>query len=351
MDVYADPASLRRWVAKIFGACGVQEDAAQETAMLLVEADMRGIGTHGVARVPSYVLKLQAKEVNPDPQLEWKRILPTALRLHADGALGQVAGLRTLERLLPEAEQNGIALALVENCGHLGALGLYALRAARAGKFALVMQSTPPSMAPPGARHAAIGNNPLAFACPVPGEEPIVFDMACSVAARGNVILAAREGRDIPEGWAIDAEGLPTRDPNAALRGAMLPVGGHKGIGIAMMGEILAGILTGTSGAAATLNDGASAASTGGSAHVGAFFMVLDTGRLAGDTATFEWHMAEWLQHYRALAAPAQRVPGERAAALERAALSRGVELSPVVLRELEGISRRLGVAVPETAV
>ncbi|PTN49856.1 hypothetical protein DAI43_20740 [Achromobacter xylosoxidans] len=162
-----------------------------------------------------------------------------------DGALGQVAALIAIQEGLAMLETEVSVICRIRDCGHLGALGHYVLLAAERGHIALVFQRTPPLMALPGYAGRTVGNNPIAFGCPVPGAAPLVFDMACSVAARGHILLAAREGRDIPADWALDGAGQSTTAADAALEGALLPMSGHKGMGLAIMAECLAGALAG----------------------------------------------------------------------------------------------------------
>ena len=237
-----DPASLERWTAEIFASCDVPPAHAAEAAALLVRSELRGYKTHGMTRMTAYVARLQAGDVNPRASLR-HRAVPGGIVLDADGAMGHIAGPHAVRLGLEALDAAACVLVAVQSCGHLGALGIHALHAAEQGAFCMLGQRTPPLLSLPGFRRAAIGHNPLAFACPVPDSTPIVFDIACSVAARGHILLAAREGRPIPEGWALDELGAPTVDAQRALQGALLPMGGHKGVGIAMMVECLAGAL------------------------------------------------------------------------------------------------------------
>ncbi len=245
--------SLTHWTAQILESCQVPRDDALQAAQLLVRSELRGYATHGMTRLPSYVERLLAQDFNPHANLR-HREFPGGVVLDADGAMGQIAGAHAVRLGLQALEQSASVLVAVQSCGHMGALGVYALQAAEAGAMCLVGQRTPPLLAMEGFTGAAIGHNPIAFGCPAEGESPIVFDIACSVAARGHVLLAAaRDGRDIPAGWALDAQGPPTTNAKAALEGSLLPMGGHKGIGIAMMVECLAGALAAT---AASLDAG-----------------------------------------------------------------------------------------------
>ena len=179
----------------------------------------------------------------------------------------------------------------------------------------MIGQRTPPMLAMPGFARAAIGHNPLAFGCPMPGSAPIVFDIACSVAARGHILLAAREGRPIPEGWALDEEGAPTTDTQRALRGMLLPVGGHKGIGIAMMVECLAGALAAT--ADSSRSDRNAIPASGAVGRQGAFLWLVRPGAFV-DSAVFGDYMTEWTDSYLEAGGEQARLPGARGERLEQ---------------------------------
>jgi LDH2 family malate/lactate/ureidoglycolate dehydrogenase len=240
------------------------------------------------------------------------------LVIDADLGLGQVVGPHTLELALRALEPaRPFVPFLIRNAGHLGALGSHLFDVAAHGKVALLSQVTQPVMSPQGATRPAIGNNPLAFAAPRPDGPPFLVDLAMSNVARGKIHVALRDGLPIPEGWAIDAEGRPTTDPTAAFAGSILPAAGHKGLALAMIVEVLAGVLT---GARPLLSEG------GAPGGVGAFGFVLDPALLIGMDA-FDRSMREWTSHYRAAVGAHGRIPGERAAGLRAQAERDGVAI------------------------
>ena len=337
MSARYEAAALARWLAKAFAACGLEAADAALAARVLVRTNARGVDTHGIARTLVYVQKLQAGELNPRPQVRYED-RHGVVHCHADGGLGQVVATRAVEHAVGLAASRAFVPVVMHEVGHLAALGMFALQAAEAGMIGFVAQSTPPLMALPGSRGAAIGNNPLAFASPAPAGPPLVFDIAASGVARGNVLAAAREGREIPEGWAIDAEGRPTTDPKAALAGAMLPMAGHKGIGLAMMVECLAGSLSGARPASVT---GAKPGSA--PAKVGAFLFVANPELVAGREA-YGAHMAAWLATYAAASGAEGRYPGQRAARLEAERGREGISLSDGVAGELRTVGSLTGV-------
>lgn len=336
MKTFYPTEPLAHWLGTVFAAIGVAPTLADRAARAIVRTNARGIDTHGVARVLIYVDKLMAGELNAGAEVRFED-RNGLLHVHADGALGQGAGLMAVDAAAARARETGAVVAILHDVGHLGALGLYVGEAADQGMLAFMVQSTPPVMALPGSRGAAIGNNPIAFASPVAGGAPLVFDMATSGVARGNVVMAARAGRSIPEGWAIDAEGNPTTDAAAALRGAMLPVAGHKGIGLAMLVECFAGSLSGAKPPPM--------AATGGSApsRVGAFLMLVNPALATGPEA-YGAHLAEWMETYKTASGEQGRYPGERAHALEMERRLTGIPLPPETVADLVRAGEKAGV-------
>ncbi len=327
--------ALHRWSTAIFAACGVPPADAGLAARVLVRTSLRGIDTHGVGRLVPYVEKLRAGEVQATAR---PRCEPRAGALVCDGgnALGQVVVPAALAEAAVLAQRQAVVACTIVHSGHLGALGPLVLEAAEQGLVAVLCQQTPPVIALPGSPAAAIGNNPLAFAMPVAGGPPLVFDMANSVVARGNVHDALREGRDvIPEGWAIGPDGQPTTDPRTALAGAMLPVGGHKGIGLAMLVECLAGSLGGVTERKNSPQ--------GSGADVGAFLLVINPDLLCG-RAAFDTQVQAWLEAYRAGSGGQGRYPGERQAASEAERSQQGIPLPEGMRREFARIGEALGV-------
>jgi LDH2 family malate/lactate/ureidoglycolate dehydrogenase len=336
---------LEQWTAQIFRACGVPSEHAIGAAGVLVRSEVRDYKSHGLTRVSSYVERLRAGDFNARPSMR-HRGFPGGIVLDADGAMGQVAGPHAVRLGLEALAANAASVFIaVRACGHLGALGIHALGAAEAGAFCIIGQRTPPLLALPGFRRAAIGHNPIAFGCPVPGADPIVFDVACSVAARGHILLAAREGRPIPEGWAVDESGSPTTEAKAALQGALLPMGGHKGIGIAMLVECLAGAMTAT---AASLELDKNIIREGGAVgRQGAFLWMLRPDAFADDDL-FGKYMSQWMEIYLTAGGEQARLPGTRGGALERDAAARGITLPASIEQELIQLGSRLGMAFPQ---
>lgn len=321
----------------------MRADEAEQIAALIVRTDARGFVTHGISRMPTYVAKLQSGEYNPRPVMQTERSAGL-LRISADGAMGQWAGICAMAQCLEAVRSQPAVLCFVRDLGHLGAVGMLPLVAAEQGFFALAIQRTPPVLALPGSKGPLIGHSPIAFAAPVPDAAPIVFDMACSVAARGHILLAAQRGEPIPEGWALDANGQPTTDPVAATDGMLLPVGGYKGLGLGMLGELLAGSL------ACTLDerDGLRHAVRGPGASGGgsAFFWVINP-VLVNGRETFDGLVGDWVSHYLDHAGEVARLPGRRAAEAEQVAIREGLVIEQAIERRLRTLGEQIGLSWP----
>ncbi len=334
---------LTDWCAAVLRQAGLAAEDATVVAELIVETECRGVRTHGLIRLATYLDKLASGEYQALPRLTWQH-RPGVLDLDAGDAMGQLAGARAIDRLCALAETEGSVMCFGTRLGHLGAVGSYPLRAARRGFFAVAMQRTPPMMGLPGYRGPVIGNSPLAWACPVPGRPPLVFDMACSVAARGHVLRARQRGEPIEPGWALDADGQPTTDADAAARGMLLPSGGHKGLGLAMLVECLAGSLAARTGKPRPVQ--AQDLGAGAKGGQNAFFWIINPA-LAGDAGAFGLDVSAWTQLVREQGGPQARLPGERAARLEAEQRRDGLTLDTVVTDALRVIAERSGIALP----
>jgi LDH2 family malate/lactate/ureidoglycolate dehydrogenase len=339
-----DCAAVTQWTAEVLQAAGISPPHAALAAGLLTRTSLRGIDAHGVSRIPIYLQRIAAGEITSnDPTAEWRG---GALRVDGQGALGQVAAAFAVDQAVKATEEVASAPCVITNCGHLSALGMFALQAAEAGRVALVCQRTPPVMGLPGSPRATIGNNPIAFAAPVRGGTPLVFDMANSVAARGRIQQAARDNAPIPADWAVGEDGLPTTEAAAALMGYLRPMGAHKGIGLAMVVEILTSGLAGWPEA----GEGAGAPGSG----IGAFILVMNPGLVCGQ-AEFEDGTHRWLRQFLNASGSGARFPGQRQAAMEKERRAMGIPIPKSVVRELreagQGVGRDFdlapGVAAP----
>lgn len=240
-----ETAWLTERVTRIFTTVGVPAEAAALVAEALVDADRRGIPSHGVMLAPMYVTRIRAGSVATHTEPRVLRDAGAVAVLDAGHALGQPIADHATGLAVEKARAHGIGAVTVRHAFHFGEAGRYARAAASAGCVGLVAANTRPLMPAPGGAVAVVGNNPLAIGLPNPGAEPIVLDMALSAGALGKIRLAAAEGRPIPADWATDATGRPTTDPIAAIDGLLLPAGGAKGYGLAFMLDVLTGVLSG----------------------------------------------------------------------------------------------------------
>ena len=239
------PADLQAYGAAILSAAGLPGPDADVVAAALVDANLRGIDSHGVTRIPIYVDRLRRGLVNPDPDVRVIRDSGAALLVDGDNGMGAVVTTRAMGRALERLPDVGSVSVAVRNSNHYSSGAYYVTPALDRGAVAFLYANAPSTTAAWGGVRRFLGTNPYTFAAPTGRHGAFVLDMATSVVARGKILLAAQRGESIPEGWAVDAAGQPTTDAQAALEGAVLPFGGPKGYGIAMMIEVLAGVMSG----------------------------------------------------------------------------------------------------------
>lgn len=235
---------LKLFVGSVCAAAGVPPADVKLLTTALVEADLRGVASHGCARLPAYARALSAGIVNAAPELSRIRGGRAVEVLDGDNGLGLVLGQRAMSRAVELARDAGIGAVAVRNGNHTGMLAVHLEPATNAGMIGFFTSNAPAIMAPFGGRDPLLSNGPLAYGIPTRGD-PLVLDMASSATNRGRIRLYAQTGQQLPPGWALDDAGLPTTDPAAALRGVVLPMGGHKGYGLAVVNEVLAGVLPG----------------------------------------------------------------------------------------------------------
>lgn len=238
-------ASLREVVEGIARQAGMAAPDAAVLADSLLYADLSGISTHGVSRLAIYVERMQKGLIDPQARPEVIQASTASAVVDARGCVGQVAGAFAMRRAMELAREHGIGAATVKHSQHFGAAGYYCKLAADEDLIGIALTNAEPAMAPWGSYQPYFGTNPISLGCPTGGEFPIIIDLATSHAARGNIIAAARRGEAIPDDWALDAEGNATTDAQAALDGSVLPLGGVKGYALALMVDLLSGVLSG----------------------------------------------------------------------------------------------------------
>ena len=354
-----DPAALAGFSRAVFESHGVPSADAALAADVLAAADLRGVDSHGVARLRTYHDMLAAGRINPRARLTVVRETASTATVDGGNGLGLVVGPRANEIALDKAAAAGSGWVSVRNTNHYGLAAYYPLRALERGMIGWSMTNSTKLVAPLGGAERMLGTNPIAIAVPGHEEPPIVVDLATSAVAYGKIEIAQRTGQPIPRGWAIDARGEHTEDPAGMIAGgALLPLGsfadsgGHKGYCLAAMVDMLCCVLSGANwGPFAppfALRQEIPARAVG--KGIGHFFGAL---RIDGfiDPAEFKRQVDDWVRTFRATkpqpGTDGVLIPGdpERAAAAERSV--HGVPLVPAVIEDLRAVARATGVSCP----
>jgi LDH2 family malate/lactate/ureidoglycolate dehydrogenase len=241
-----DPVALAAFAAAVYENAGVPDADAALLADTLVQADLWGHQSHGVLRLDWYLARILAKKMNPVTQAE--KVVDGGAIAVVDGhdGVGQVLTHLAIKEAVERAKQHGIGAVGVRNSNHFGTAMYYTAVGAREGCVAFLSTNASPAMAPWGGRKKVVGTNPWSWAAPAGRHPPMMLDVANTGVARGKIYLARQKGERIPEGWALDASGAPTTDPQAAIDGIVLPMAQHKGYAIALMMDVLSGVLTGS---------------------------------------------------------------------------------------------------------
>jgi LDH2 family malate/lactate/ureidoglycolate dehydrogenase len=339
---------LRRFTAAIFAGLGLPGPDALTVADCLVAANLRGVDTHGVFRVPTYARRLRAGLVAPRPALRLERVATAAAALDGGNGMGAVVGTRAMAEAIALAGQAGIGLVAVRHSTHYGMAAYYVLPAVAAGLIGMAFTNASPALPPWGGRAPFFGTNPLAIGVPSGRAPAFVLDMAMSVLARGNVHVAAAEGAAIPAGLALDALGRPTTDPQALLDGGtMLPFGGVKGAGLAMLMDILGGVLSGAAFAGRVGNPHADFDRPQDAGHL----FVAVRPDLVMPQADFLARMDALIDatkaQPRAAGAAEILIPGEREARTEAERRRTGIPLAPDLIARLAAEGTAFGLAFP----
>ena len=295
------PARLKEIITAALAASRTSPDVAAIVADALTLAEIDGKKGHGLSRVPSYAGQAQSGKVDGMATPVMNQPKPAVLAIDAKHGFAYPAFELMQQHLPPLVRQQGVGLALISHSHHYGVAGHHVERLADAGLVALLFGNTPAAMAPPGGKTPLFGTNPVAFAAPVGGQPPVVIDLATSKVARGNILAARQRSEPIPEGWALDADGNPTTDAEAALAGSMVPMADAKGAALALMIEVLAAALTGSAFA-----DEASSffEAEGTPPNTGQVMLAIDPGLVTGD-------MGERLAGFAArIEADGGRLPG-----------------------------------------
>ena len=334
-DRMMSEADLLELAATALVGLGMRPGDAEDAAQILVYADMFGISTHGVERILSYGERLRIGGIKAQPAITATQLTPSMISVEGDNGLGPLVGMRALEAAMEAAATNGLTLALVKGSNHFGPICPYSYIAAKRGFATLIGSNATTTIAPWGGSEAKLGNNPFGFGLPNPGGDPIMLDMAMSVVARAKIRNAAKAEQPIPDSWATDLDGNPTTDPAEALNGFLQPVGGHKGYGLALAVDLIAGLLSG----AAYLSHVKSWVDTPEEPqNLGHYFLLIDVGRL-GSPDWLEARLRDFttILHDTPPSDPNRPVlvPGEPEMQAFRRAGHHGIELSAELVSAL----------------
>ena len=233
----------RSFVKFIFEEMGLSEDYAQTSSDVIIQGELTGVVTHGLAKLPFYVSRYANKAENLNPDIKILNDHANNLLIDGDNGSGLFVGPAALEKCISLTKEKGISAVAVRNSGHFGCGNYYAWEFAKNGLIGIIMTNTAPLMAPYGGKEREIGTNPIVVAVPAKDRKPIVLDMATSVAAYGKIQIAAAANTKIPDTWVTNADGEPTTDPHEGLDGALQPIAAHKGYGLAMIVDLLTSVL------------------------------------------------------------------------------------------------------------
>jgi L-2-hydroxycarboxylate dehydrogenase (NAD+) len=348
--------ALREFSNRMFLHFGVPKQDAAQAADVLASADLRGIESHGVARLHSYFDMLTLGRINPKPEIRVLRSTPSTATIDGDNGLGLVVGPYANRFAMDMAERFGSGWVSVQNTNHYGIACYYVLKALERDLIGWAMTNSTKLVAPLWGAERMLGTNPIAIGFPGKEEPPIVIDMATSAAAYGKIEIARRRGEPIPEGWAIDSEGRATTNPDDMVAGgALLPLGsdrdrgGHKGYGLAIMVDVLCGVLSGANWGPFTppfaLRQEIPKRSVG--QGIGHFFGAMQIDGFI-DRDSFKRQIDDYIRTFRATKpAPGTNgplLPGDPEREAEKGRRINGVPLVLPVVEELRDIAQKTGI-------
>ncbi|MCF6096313.1 Ldh family oxidoreductase [Thermovorax subterraneus] len=333
--------TLKNAAHEILVGLGESPENAKVVSEILVRADMRGISTHGTYLLNVISMRREGGQINIPTNPEVVLDKEAVAVVDGNDGIGMVAANLALEIAMGKAEKYGVSMVLIRNANNVGCLGCYTQRAAENGKIAIMSSNAAPAMAPWGAAEKFLGTNPIAISIPAKTLN-FTADMATSVVARGKIREALRNGKTIPDNWAMDPEGRPTTDPAKALEGSLMPIGGPKGSSLAMAVDIISGVLAG-SGYGNKLK---SFHVLEGPTGVGASCIVIDVSHFM-DAESFKEMMEGYFQTVKNLK-KAQGVeeifiPGEIEHRKEKRSLEEGVEVSDKLANSLNELLKKVG--------
>ena len=342
-ETRVDGDELLALTTAIFRRCGMGDDDVRLLAGMLVDADLGGVHSHGTLRVPEYVAKLTGGGVDPRGRPGVVRDAGACLIVDGGNSMGQIGTHFAMERAIERARTTGVAAVAIRGSNHCGALAPYVRQAIAHDMIGLVTTNALPTMAPWGGTERLLGINPLGVGVPAGEEEPIVYDAAFSASAHGKLRVYEQKGLPLPEGWALDREGRPTTDPAAAIDGLLMPIGGFKGTGLALIMGLLSSMLSGAAYGTelGTMETGPAPGRDGHFALALDVAAFEDVGRFTSrvDAAIRQIHACR-----RAPGVDYIYAPGEKEARTRRDYTRAGIPLNAVTLGDLRRVAEETGV-------
>jgi LDH2 family malate/lactate/ureidoglycolate dehydrogenase len=350
-------SALRSFTENIFLSMGCSDEHAALSADVLLQADLRGIDSHGVARLVGYVRLWEKKRINANPNITIVHETATTATVDGDAGLGLVVAPFAMRLAIQKAEQYGSGWVSVRNSNHFGIAGYHALMAVEKNMIGFAMTNASPLVAPTYSNERLLGTNPMCYAFPAGEYPPVVVDMATSAAANGKLEIAQRAGKQVPEGWIQDANGNYTTDPHALKNGgSLLPLGSdrehgsHKGFGLSATVDILSAVLSGANYGpwvppfVSFLEPPDDPVGLGIGHFVGA--MRVDGFRPVDE---FKTHLDNWITRFKSSSTvdPSQKViiPGEPELEAEAERRQNGIPLVDEVVNDLNSLAERFGVS------
>jgi len=340
---------LRSWTEAIFQKVGVSGEDAVLLTDSLIEANLRGVDTHGITRMLCvYVKRMQVGVVNPKTQLQVVREHASTALIHCKNGIGQVASNVAMRMAIEKAKKTGVAFVATTHSNHYGAAAYWAMMALDHGMIGLSSTNAPAVVAPTGGRTPMLGTNPFAVAIPAGQEQPMVLDLATTVVARGRILLHAKQDKPLEPGWAFDELGRPTVDPHAAVKGLLAPIGGYKGYGIALAIDLLCGVMTGSN--YGTHFPGFLADNMTEPTDVGSIFAALNVESFM-DAPEFKAGMDKAIREIKTSvkADGVKRIyiPGEIEFETKAERLKNGIPIPEAVVKDFVALGNELGVPLP----
>jgi len=349
------PSTLRTFTQNIFLAIGCSQEHAELATDVLIKSDLRGIDSHGVARLSGYVRLWEKQRINPTPNIRVVHETATTATVDGDAGLGLVVAPFAMQVAIAKAQTYGSGWVAIKNSNHFGIAGYHALMAVEKDMIGFAMTNASPLVAPTFANERMLGTNPMCYAFPAGKYPPVIVDMATSAAANGKLEIAQRSGKPVPEGWIQDASGNYTTDPHALKTGgSLLPLGSdrehgsHKGFGLSATVDILSGVLSGANYGpwvppfVAFMEPSANPPGQGIGHFVGA--MRVDGFRPIEE---FKANLDNWIERFKAAETvdPLQKViiPGEPELEAEQDRDVNGIPLVPSVIDDLNLLAERFG--------